>query len=69
MKSFKEFQEELSILKPAKPILSRDGKIESVRRMIKKMTSPPKIPSIQRQISTMVGNAKAGQIRRATKPN
>lgn len=65
MKSFREFHEELSLLKP---ILNKNGTMQSVQRLIKKATRPPKVPTIKRQITTMLGNAKAGQIRRAAKP-
>ena len=51
-----------------KPELKKDGTMQPIQKTVKKEISAPKPPSVNRQVSTMVGNSKAASIRRATKP-
>lgn len=51
-----------------KPELKKDGSVQPVSKAVKKEIKAPKPPSVNRQVSTMVGNSKAAGIRRAAKP-
>ena len=51
-----------------KPELKKDGSVQPIQKAVKKEISAPKPPSVNRQVSTMVGNSKAASIRRAAKP-
>lgn len=50
------------------PEVKKDGSVQPVQSAIKKEIKAPKPPSVNRQVSTMVGNSKAAGIRRAAKP-
>lgn len=48
------------------PTVKKDGSIEKVKTLVNRETKAPKPPSINRQISTIVGNSKAASIRKSS---